>query len=770
MFKKLSLILAAATLCANMGIAAPVSAQTATEETVLVESNFQNCNLGAYTAANQLDGETDLRNGVVMVDDSDLSTGYTIKNGDSYESISEADIVNDGEEKVLRLNTFLKDSYAWGNNSFPLVKSIGKIPDSGKVKIDIEVKMSARVSFWMFHSVPTDVNWRIWRLEDGGGSESTVKVLYNTPTNKKAVCNEYNLYTVIMDTTTGDMDFYLEDEFLCTAKGKLPAEGRELFFGHMTHTADVYKPIVTYNDQDNTKIESVTNPQYVYVKSLKMTTYTDTAIESVTPANDSTVVEPEEVVFTFNNEIKSVEKAEVYDDSNSEPVDVTESLIIEGKTVRVPYAYAIKKNYKVTLTGVSDGMTSTNAATSFATEWNFSNLAGSPVNTLPEDVNRYFINEDFTNSDDTNIIVEANRNDGWYVGGKGDGVSIVTLDDGNKVLQIQGGDVETLFQIQYNKNLNLLDNTTTISFDVYIEAGTRSFATYREVNGVKYLETNCFKGGWAGKVMTDGQWHKVAITLSDTAGTTLYIDGARIINTPKADGVQGLSATGYFRFVVVQGKVQIDNFKLYLDKNKTELTAVTPAYDATDVSVSDAIEFTYNSEIGDLSGAKLILKPNDTNEATVLTDGNGMTVNSNGNKVKITLADALEENTGYALEFSGIKNRAGSIVDAIKTKFSTVYDSSWEVKEFESTVQSASSKKYSIKVKNETDAAGACMAVAVYDENGYLEDVVFSDPAESSDGWVELDATVNYTDGNTSKIFIWDSVGDMNLISGIITD
>ena len=770
MLKKLSLILAAVTLCANMGIVAPVSAQTATEEKVLIESNFQNCNLGTYTKENQKNGETDLRNGVVMTDnDVALSTGYTIKNGDSYESISEADIVDDGGTKVLRLNTFLSSAYNMGNTAeYPVVQTNGTLPESGKVRVDLDIKLTHPAKFWMYHSTSTEGGaYGIWRFERYNGSYSKIKVLDNTDTGRTFQYGQYNKLSVIMDTITGDMNFYLEDELIKTETGLEPRADWQLYLRQGT----VGGAGVTYNEADGTKIESVTNPQYVYIKSLKVTTYTDIELESATPAVGSKIMTPTEAVFTFNKEIRSVQKAEVSDGSGSEPVDVTASVIKNGKTVEVPYAFEDGKTYTVTLTGASDGLTSTNATTSFTTEaWKFSNLTGNPANSSPEDKNRYFINEDFTNSDDTNIIVEANRNDGWYVGGKGDGVSIVTLDDGNKALQILGGDVETLFQIQYNKNLNLLDNTTTISFDVYIEAGTRSFATYREVNGVKYLETNCFKGGWAGKVMTDGQWHKVAITLSDTAGTTLYIDGARIVNTPKADGVQGLSATGYFRFVVAQGKVQIDNFKLYLDKNKTELTAVTPAYDATDVSVSDAIEFTYNSEIGDLSGAKLILKPNDTNEATVLTNGNGMTVSSNGNKVKITLADALEENTGYALEFSGIKNRAGSVVDAIKTKFSTVYDSSWEVKEFESTVQSASSKKYSIKVKNETDAAGACMAVAVYDENGYLEDVVFSDPAESSDGWVELDATVNYTDGNTSKIFIWDSVGDMNLISGIITD
>jgi hypothetical protein len=189
-----------------------------------------------------------------------------------------------------------------------------------------------------------------------------------------------------------------------------------------------------------------------------------------------------------------------------------------------------------------------------------------------------------------------------------------------------------------------------------------------------------------------------------------------------------------------------------------------------DVKLAEPLIFTYNQTIGDVSGAKLIIKPNDTNEATVLTNGSGMTASSDGNKVIITLDDAFAENTGYAFELSGIKNTAGTVVDAIKSRFSTVFDSAWEVSDFVSTVQSPSSKKYSIKIKNETDAAGALMAVAVYDKNGNLEDVVFSVPATSGNDWIELNATVNYKAGNTSKIFIWDSVEAMNLLNGIITD
>ena len=78
----------------------------------------------------------------------------------------------------------------------------------------------------------------------------------------------------------------------------------------------------------------------------------------------------------------------------------------------------IKKNYKVTLTGVSDGLTSKDATTSFITDWNFSNLTGSPANTSPVDNNTYLINEDFTNSNHgskENIINEANKVKGLSV-------------------------------------------------------------------------------------------------------------------------------------------------------------------------------------------------------------------------------------------------------------------------------------------------------------------------------------------------------------------
>ena len=150
MFKKLSVLIAAATLCTNLGMIAPVSATTtATGETVLFESNFQNCNFGTYTAANQMNGETDLRNGVVMANEHALTTGYTIKNGDTYENITEADIVNDGGEKVLRLNSFLKAKSAYtstnwdiANTTQPVIEATGTFPKYCKVKIDIEFKMT----------------------------------------------------------------------------------------------------------------------------------------------------------------------------------------------------------------------------------------------------------------------------------------------------------------------------------------------------------------------------------------------------------------------------------------------------------------------------------------------------------------------------------------------------------------------------------------------------------------------------------------------------
>ena len=777
MIKKLAMLLAAVTLCTNLGAITPAFAET--EEVVLIESNFQSCNLGTYTAENQMDGEVDLRNGIVMVDDSDLSSGYAIKNGDSYEAISEADIVDDDGVKVLRLNTFIgtynmTDGLTELEATYPVVKSTEPIPTNSKVKIDLELKMSPRAAFYFHHSKPNHANWRIWRFENASASQHKIKVLGNTDTGNRPLCNVYNKHTVVMDTTTGAMKVYVNDAFVWETStgvmGSVPAWNQELFFRQLTPDL---KPTVTFSEGDNTKIDSVENPQYVYVKSLKVTKYTDIEFESVTPKQDSKVVTPKEAVFTFSKDVSKVAGA-IITPVGGEGIDVKSSLVIKDKTVTVPYNFEADVVYNVALTGVSDGISSVDAETTFTAEgWKFSNIIESPVSSSVRDDSVYFVDEDFEASDNSKLILSENLTNGWYID-KSAKTTITELEDGSKALELATG---ADFTLKYDKSLGLLDDSTTLSYDVYVGAGTKffnvdrdDFSTSVKNRPVATWNNGYYKNGTETAPMSAEEWHNVMITISDIAGTTIYVDGNQVMNIEKSPEYAGISETSFFRFKANGGSVIIDNLKLYLNKKQTALTGIYPEYDATDIPVADELEFTYSGAIGDVSGAKLTIKPNDTNMATVLTNGNGMTVSCEGNKVKIALTEALKDNTGYALELSDIITVAGSAVEPVRTRFSTVYDSAWEVKDFESTSEGATSKKYTVKVKNETDALGARMVVAVYDQNGYLENVAFSEPAVAGTDWIELSATVDYTQGNTSKIFIWDSLEGMNLISGIITD
>ncbi len=785
MFKKLSVLIAAATLCTNLGMIAPVSATTTTTgETVLVESNFQNCNLGTYTAENQKNGETDLRNGVVMANDNVLSKGYTIKNGDTYESISEADIVNDGGTKVLRLNTFLgtyTKADAIEDSTYPIVQSLGQVPKTGKVKINLELKMNNHSKFIMNHSKPNHSNWQLWRLERHNGSLYKVKVLYNTDTAKTAIYNQYNKHTVILDTETGDMTAILNDDVIWTGTAQLPAWGQELFMRHETNTGASYIPTITYNAEDNTKIESVTNPQYIYVKSLKMTTYSDTALESVTPADGSSVATPTEAVFTFNNEIKSVEEATIYpSDGDAVAVDVS-SLVIDGKTVKVPYLFKDNVDYSVELGGVSDGATSTDASTSFKAEaWNYNHIGNPVVSSV--DNNTYFVNEDFEDSDDTNIVTVDDRHSEWSVT-RQDNASIVELAEGGKALKLADG---SDFRIGYNKNLKLLNNTTTLSYDVYLGSDIKQFnvdrddwnATQKETtgNGNSYPPVAMWQYGYYNKSsdenvpstapMTAGEWHKVVITLSDTDGTTIYVDGNKLHNIPKNEELSGLTATGFFRFKANGDNVYVDNLKLYLDGNATALTAVSPAYDGT-AAASSPLEFTYSEIIGDVSGATLIVKPADTNEAVTLTNGNGMSVNVENNTVKLILDDALEAGN-YGVELSGLKDAYGSAVGAVRTRFTTTADAEWTMTDVEETTIEPKTKRYSFKVKHQGDAAAAQMVVAVYNYEGTLSSVVVCDPVSVDSDWTDLSAAAEYGAGKDTKIFLWNSTNGMNPVISAI--
>ena len=763
MLKKLSLLLATVTLCTNIGIVAPVSAQTVSEEKVLVQSNFENCNFGTYSAENQKDGETDLRNGVVMGDDSDLTTGYTLKNSNGgYDAISEADIVNDGGTKVLRLNSF------FGKKNDTTIQTNSNLPNSGKVKIDLEMKITYPASFYMYHSSSTlGGARRLWRMERASGSEVNIFLQEKITTDVRFGYNQYNKFTVIMDTATAEMSFFKNGEFIKTITGKAPAKPWQLYLVQAPHN-DV-KPTLTYNAEDSTKIESVTNPQYVYIKSLKMTTYNDIAFESVTPANGSSVMTPTEAVFTFNKPIEKVAKAEVIDTNSNATVDVTSSLVFDGKTVKVPYAFEDEKTYEVKLTGASDGLISIDAATSFKAEaWNFSNLIKNPVNALPVDNNTYFINEDFTNSDNTTLVTEANRHSAWSVV-KQDNTSIVELEDGNKALQLASG---SDFRVFYEKSLRLLDSPTTLSYDVYLNKDTKQFNVDMQLSPVAMWQYGYYKQSGQADIpgegpMTAGEWHKVDISISDETGKAIYVDGKLVYTTPK-DTVN-LKDVYWFRFRANGANVIIDNLKLYLDKSENVLTSVAPAFNET-TKASAPLEFTYNEVIGDVSDAKLIVKSNDTNEATVLTNGNGMSVNVENNTVKLVLDNTLNANCGYAVELSGLKDISGAIVSPVRTKFTTVADEQgWIMTEIATEISGPNSKTYSLKLKHPGAEKNAQLIAATYNSDGTLSSIVLSDAKTVGDNWSDFSVKAEYNAGKTTKLFIWDSVNGMKPIINSIS-
>lgn len=769
MLKKLSILLALATLCTSMGVVAPVSAQAAVEETVLVETDFQSCKPGTYTAANQMDGDVDLRNGLITSKEA-LTEGYTVKNGTVYEPISEADIVTDTIDgkptKVLRLNSFLD-----GGKDMTL-QTNANLPNSGKVKIDLEMKMTYPSSFYMYHSSSTlGGGRRLWRMERASGSEVDIFLQEKITTGFRFPYNYYNKFTAVIDTETAEMSFFKNDEFIKTITGWKPANPWQLYLVQARHNDVV--PALTLNAEDNSKIESIENPQYVYIKSFKVTTYTDTALESVTPNTASSIMTPTEAVFTFNKEIKKVEAASVYSWKSGETVDVTESLIYDGKTVKVPYAFEDDCDYTVSLEGATDGITSTTAETEFTTEsWNASNLTENPVNSSFEDNNEYLIKEDFTNSTGDSretMILPEHTSKGWFFDApatKGT-ASIVDLGDGNKAFQVSVEGAETITQISSSTS-KTLDDTTILSFDMFIEEGTTRFTIARQVAGGRIDLANWFKGTWNNtKTMSAGEWHKVELAVSNT-GASLYVDGNFVVRTTATEA-QKLADTKFIRFTTNSGTVKIDNLKLYLDKNPTVLTAAAPTFGGT-AKASAPLEFTFNETIGDATNAQLIVKKDGT--TSTLTNGNGMSVKLENSKVKLILDNALDTDCAYAVELSGLKDIKGGAVSAVRTKFTAVADDEWTLADITDTLSSteANVKSYSVKIKHQGDAKNAQLVVATYKADGSLSTVVFSEEKSVGEEWTELTIDrAEFFQAKSTKLFIWDSAEGMTPIFDAIS-
>jgi hypothetical protein len=751
-----------------MGIVLPMSAQA--EERVLAQSNFENCNLGTYTEANQTTADgLDLRNGIVANETAGaISTGYTMKNPSTgkYEPVSEADIVEESGQKVLRLSSFLKGVGTTGyphTDTYPYIVT-PEFANVGKVRIDMEAKVEARASFWTYHSAThLGGNRRLWRLDNGNSTSSKLRVFDNTtPTNTALVsdCRYYNKYSIIMDAATGYSYFYLNGEKL--HEGKTAKEPSTAWKYYIKQACVDLMPTV---EKNGTVIESVTDPQYVYVKSLKITEYNNTALEKVRPAKDAVVTAPEEVVFTFNNDIKTVEKAEVYD-LDAGKTDVTSSIVISGNRVKVPYLFEGDKEYEVTLTGVSDGTTSTDAETYFtSSSWNYSNIS-TPIKDSIEDKNVYYINEDFTNcTSDSRETMIQNTSGGWYFEApatKGT-AEIVDLGGGNKAFQVSCPTDQTVTQVNGPKNT--LNDKTVLSFDVFIEEGTSRFDIRREAGGNLQL-FEWFKGLWsASESMSAGEWHNITVDMKDFEAS-LYVDGKFVKTTPST---VGLADSKYIRFTTTAGTVKIDNLKLYNDNNSASVTALAPAFDGT-AKVSEPIEFTYDEVIGDVANAQLIVKKGNTSKT--LTNGNGMDVKVVGNTVKLILDDALDANAQYAVELSGLKDIKGTIVNPVRTKFTTVAADEWTLGEVVDKLSTTEPnvKSYTVKVKHQGAAENAQLIVATYNTDGSLTAVALSAVTSVGEDWTDLTvARARFYQGETTKLFVWNSVDGMTPVLDVIS-
>jgi hypothetical protein len=184
----------------------------------------------------------------------------------------------------------LKSSYNHASSTaYPIVKTNATLPTSGKVRIDLELKTTKGAAFWLYHTTAVGGGtYRLWRLESGGTKSTALKVFDDTSTGAAAACDVYNTYTIIMDNTAGTAEFYLNGTsvYSATMPKKPTSSSWQLYFKQANDATLV--PTVTRKSDDTTIIESVTDPEYIYVKSIKVTTgsgigtteETDTEFES----------------------------------------------------------------------------------------------------------------------------------------------------------------------------------------------------------------------------------------------------------------------------------------------------------------------------------------------------------------------------------------------------------------------------------------------------------------------------------------------------------
>ncbi len=741
MLKKLSALLGALMLAASIGA-------VSTSAEVLINEDFEDAKLGVFNAANQEGAECDMK----LLDESVLSSGYTL-NGEAF---TEADIVSDGGNKVLRINSAIKDSYS----TPPTVTSDVKLPNSGKVILEFRMRVNRSAQTFLRYRNFTQSEYSLLRLDRQNGSYMGVKYNYNTWTNppvQDLLYAAYHNYKYILDIDNNLYTFYIDDNLMAenvTPQGPQPLKGNSLFILGVP----VEAPTKTFTEGTETDIAKITNDGFVYLDTFKMTAVEETKLVKVTPTEGaSEIAAPKFVSFEFNNPVTATGAT-----VNGEAVEVAYDN--ENKTVKVNYAFENEKEYCVVISGITDelGNTIPGATTNFTTKaWTADDVVN-PVKPAPENTDTYFIDESFDTATEDNLTPSTPAaNWSWH------GRTNVTVENQKLKFFKTGENADFRFNVAKNTHPEL----TVYEYDVFIGTGAKQFNFERYDGGFKpialwqygYLD---YREHPSSRIvgMTAGEWHKVKVVLT-ASNRTIYVDGKKAVSF---DETATLGATSQYRIVLAGGIAEdannyalMDNLKVYTVSDNVVVTALSPAFDAVDVSTAAPVEFTFSGSV-DVSGAYVTLN-------TVPVDAK---ISEKDGKVTVVFDNLLAKDTVYAVGLGGVKTVFGTALETVETRFSTTNldEDNWYVSDLETqtTPNDAASKDYVLNVRTTLENKTAQLIVATFAGNGQLVNVAFSEKVNLTKGVAEdVKASAKFYRGNSVKCFLWEDVNSMVPICGI---
>lgn len=738
MLKKLSALLGALMLTASIG-AVSIQAED------LINEDFEDCKPGVFTAANQEGTGCEMQ----LADESILSSGYTL-NGQAF---TEADIVTDGGKKVLRMNAAIKDSYT----AYPTVTSDVRIPATGKAVIDFRMKVNRSSQVFMRYRNFDQGGYNLLRLDRNNGSLMGVKYNTNTwtPGPSFITYGEYHDYKYILDIDNNTYTFYIDDKLM--AENITPSGGQPLRAGNLLciFGAPVEKPTKTFTEGSSTDISKITYDGFIYLDSFRMSTFEETKLVKVVPAEGaSEIAAPKYVEFTYNNPV-TVTGATV----NGEAVEV--SYEDSNKVVKVSYPFANEMEYLVMISGITDDMGTVlpDAATDFTTKkWSADDVVN-PIKPAPENVRTFFIDESFDTATEDNLT-PSTPDANWKWGGR----EKVTLE--NQALKFLPG-----CDMRIAVTKNTLPALTVYEYDLLLGTGAKQFNFERIDGGFRpvalwqygYLDAveHTVEERVAG--LTVGEWHNVKVVMT-ASNRTIYIDGKKAVSFGET---ATLDATYQYRIKLVGGSAEdannyalMDNLKIYTTSDDVAVTALSPAFDAVDVSTAASVEFTFSDAV-DLTNAYVTLNRQPVDASIAENDG----------KVIVTFDNLLAKDTVYAVALGGVKTIAGTALPVAETRFSTTNldEDNWYVSDLrtQTTPNNAANKDYILNVRTTLDNKTAQLVVATFNSNGQLVDVAFSEKAAlTKDIAQDVKASAKFYPGNNVMCFLWEDVNTMVPICG----